>query len=389
MLYKLSGNTSNMETCDYIIEKYKIVDAFTQKIKIWEDDFISGKFNLVSAGLRNFLPNIDYSEHEEIFKNILFHQRLSHLEQAYQQALDCVTCENLTNDTWKLLKKGGGIICTFHTGSYRIINQVLVKYKIPFTLVIAKSILESQGNQFIDLFRLFANDHDEGSFGLIDAESPSSGLQMLREIKKGRSLVLYIDGNTGAGNNDDEKNNLCDIQFLSQRIFARKGIAFLAHIAKAPILTIASYRKSIDDIRLHFFDPIFPGEDHDREAFSKNATQKIYDLVAPIIAEYPEQWEAWMYLHKVANIVNSADTIDRSIAEVRDDANLMLNLTEFGVLKLLDNFYLFKKRGYTSFSIDKDLYGFLHGSISEPVMKKQMGDALFLQLYRKNVLITA
>lgn len=378
-----------MDTSDYMIEKNKIVEAFSHKIKIWEDDFTSGKFNLVSAGLRNFLPHIEFKEHEEIFKNILFHQRLSNLEQAHQQALDCVTCENLTNDTWKLLKKGGGIICTFHTGSYRIINQVLVKHKIPFTLVIAKSILESQGNRFTDLFRLFSNGYDEGSFGLIDAESPSSGLQMLREIKKGRYLVLYIDGNTGAGNKDDEKNNLCDIRFLSQRVLARRGIAFLAHIAKAPIITIASYRKSIDDIRLRFFDPIYPGEDHDREAFSENTTQKIYDFVAPVIAEYPEQWEAWMYLHKVANIVTSAETSDRSVAEVRGDANLMLNLTEFGVLKLLDDFYLFKKCGYTSFPIDKDLYGFLHGSISEPVMRKQIDDALFLQLYQKNVLITA
>lgn len=377
-----------MRKSNYIIERDEIVNGFSHKLKIWEDDFVSGKFNLVSAGLHNYLPHIAYEEHEEIFKNILLHQRLSNLDQAHQEALECVTCENLDDDKLGFLRKGGAILCTFHTGSYRVINQILIKHKIAFTLVIAKSIMDSEGDQFTSLYHRFSGDHEAGSFGIIDAESPSSGLQMLREMKKGKNLVLYIDGNTGAGNNDNEKNNLCDIQFLCQRIFARRGIAFLAHIFKAPILTVACYRKSIDDIRLQFFDPILPAAHQDREIFSKNATQKIYDFVAPVIAEYPEQWEGWMYLHKVANIVNSVSTFNRCVA-ANDDVGMMLNLTEFGVLKLLDDFYLFRKSGYASFHIDKELYGFLHRTISEPVMKEEIDSATFSQLFENNVLIPA
>jgi lauroyl/myristoyl acyltransferase len=380
-----------METDNYITQKNSIVKAFSHKLKIWEDDFVAGKFNLVSAGLHNYLPHIDYHQHEGIFKGILLHQRLSHLEQLYAEALEFVTCENIHDDTWELLKNGGAIICTFHTGSYRIINQVLIQHKIPFTLVIAKSILDSQGDQFNLLHQRFSGEQNGVSFGIIDAESPSSGLQMLREIKRGRTLVLYIDGNTGAGNNDKEKNNLCDIAFLGQRIFARKGIAFLAHVLGAPILTIASYRKSIDDIRLRFLDPIYPRIDPDRETFAQDTTQKIYDFVAEIITRYPEQWEGWMYLHKVAHIVNSGNTFNKQMVEttLNDEASLTLNLPEFGVLKLLDDFYLFRKSGYTSFHIGKDLYGFLHGSIAEPVKKKEMDEATFSQLFENNVLVPA
>jgi lauroyl/myristoyl acyltransferase len=380
-----------MDTDNYITQRNSIVKAYSHKLKIWEDDFVAGKFNLVSAGLHNYLPQIGYHEHEGIFKGILLHQRLSHLEQMHTEALKYVTCENMHDEIWDLLKKGGAILCTFHTGSYRIINQVLIKHKVPFTLVIAKSILDSQGDQFNRLHQRFSGDQDGGSFGIIDAESPSSGLQMLREIKRGRNLVLYIDGNTGAGSNDKEKNNLCDIKFLGQRIFARKGIAFLAHVLGAPILTVASYRKSIDDIRLRFLDPIYPEIDAERETFSQDTTQKIYDFAGEIITTYPEQWEGWMYLHKVAHIVNSADTFYKKMGETALNVQtiLRLNLAEFGVLKLLDDFYLFRKSGYQSFHIDKDLYGFLHGSIAEPVMKREMDEATFSQLIENNVLVPA
>lgn len=374
----------------YITERDKIANIFSQKLKIWEDDFISGTFNLVSAGLHNYLPQIDCVEHEGIFSNILLHQRLSNLEQEYLETLDCVTCEEFTNDKQDLLRKGGAIICTFHTGSYRIINQVLIRHKIPFTLVIAKSIIELQGEQFASLYKRFSGNDDDGLFGLIDAESPSSGLQMLREIKKGRNLVLYIDGNSGVANNDNGKDNLCDIQFLSQRIFARKGIAFLAHIAKAPILTVACYRQSLDDIRLLFFSPIYPDAHLSRETFSQTATQKIYDFVAPLIAAYPDQWEGWLYLHKVANIVQSFETSqkDNAATTVSEEANLRLNLNEYGVFKVLDDFYLFKKSNYTSFVIDKDVYILLHCAISKPIRKKGIDDSLFTQLYESNVFVT-
>ena len=379
-----------MATSNYATERERIATLFSQHLNIWEDDFMTSKFNLVSAGLSNYLPHIDYNEHQDIFRNILMHECLSKLEQAHQEALDYVACENLDHDKLGLLKKGGTIICTFHTGSYRIINQVLIKNKIPFSLVIAKSVMDSQGGELTKIYERLSGDQGTASFGLIDAESPGSGLRMLREIKKGSNLVLYIDGNTGAGDGDNEKSNLCDIRFLGQRIFARKGIAFLAHVARSPILTVACYRKSIDDIRLQFFDPICACADEERETFAHIATQKIYDLVAPVITKYPDQWEAWMYLHKVAHIVNPGIAMKKkeAMVDIKGDARLMLNSREFGVIKVHEDGYLFKKSGYVSFAIDKEIYDLLSRSVLRPVMKKEMDPGKFSQFYENNVVIT-
>jgi len=381
-----------MPACSYITERKKLESLFSGHLNVWKDDNIAGKFNIVSAGLRNYLPDIVYKEHERIFKDIIMHQSLSKLEQAYQEALDYSTCENLDNEKLGLLKKGGTIICTFHTGSYRVINQVLVRHHIPFSLVIAKSIIESQGEEFADLHQRFSGSGGVGSFGLIDAESPGSGLQMLRELKKGRNLVLYIDGNTGAGSEDNEKNNLCDIPFLGQRIFARKGIAFLAHVANSPIVPVICSRKSIDDIRLHFSDPIYPKANEARDTFAQNATRQIFDLVAPVIRKYPEQWEAWLYLHRFANVVNHTGIELKEsevAADLSGDTRLMLNVEEFGIFKLYDEGHLLRKSSYDSFAVGKDLYDLLHLAVSEPITKRQMDPYLFSQFYQNNVFVLA
>jgi len=111
--------------------------------------------------------------------------------------------------------------------------------------------------------------------------------------------------------------------------------------------------------------------------------------IAPVIQEFPEQWEAWIYLHKVANIVSFFDTSqrDNTATTVNEETNLMMNLKEYGVFKVLDDFDLFKKSGYTSFVIDRDVYGLLHCAISKPVRKKRIDDALFAQLFDNNVFV--
>jgi len=377
-----------MSTTNYITERDSIINAFSKSFPIWENEDLLGKFNLVSAGLSNYLPGIDFKNHEPIFRNILLHQKLSILEQSQKEALNWLTCENFTPEKLNLLQKGGNIICTFHSGSYRIINQLLVQQEIPFTLVINSTVIQREGEAFSNLHKSLSSNAPENSFGIIDAESPSSGLQMLRAIKNKHNLVLYIDGNMGSGQQNEEKNNLCDIQFLQQRIFARKGIAFLAHVAKAPIIPVACFRKSFDDIRLKFFETIYPDGNENRDSFATNTTQKIYHLLEPIIKEYPEQWEAWMYLHREANIVTHDQVIYPSTSTDCSNANRwILNQKEYGVFRLDRETYLFKKATYDSYTIDHQIYSLLHSTFLNPVHKKDIEASLFSELYQNRVLI--
>jgi lauroyl/myristoyl acyltransferase len=380
-----------MDLQEYVIKRNEIITNFSKKSKLWKDDVMVAKFNIVSACLSNYLPNIHHNEHEQIFRKIFLHQQLSIFEQSFYDLPDYIVYENLNVEIWDLLRKRPSVICTFHTGSYRLINLFLAKNKIPYSLVITSEVIQGQGDAFREIFKKLNEGSDTyEKLNLIDASSSNSALQMIKELKKGRHLVVYIDGNSGAGKETIDNNNNCEIDFLNRRIFARQGVGFLSHVMQIPILTVASYRKSLSDIRLKFFDPLFSDAKQDRAVFAKKTTQHIFDLVAPIIKEYPEQWEAWLYLHKVADTTdNNFGTNDELAIFPNSTDKLRFNSSCFGIFKIVKETFLFQKSNYKSYKISDAVYNFLTTCITKPVVRNEITIVEFAELYKNKVLVCA
>jgi lauroyl/myristoyl acyltransferase len=374
-----------MRQLTYIEERDKLVNNFTAGIKVKQDEYLNGQMNMVSAALGNYLPAIDIHQHDSIYKDILLHKKLSVLEQSTYESLDYVEMENCNDDILFLLKNKPTIICTFHTGSYRLLNLFLMKHKIPYSLVIGEEVVQREGIQFQSIYNSLPGNANENNFNIIDAEKANVGLQMLRELKRGRSLVLYMDGNTGAGAATTKNDNRCIVDFLHQQLYARKGIAFLAHAADVPIITVTCYRKSWENIRLKFFDPIFPDKSKERNLFAQETTQKIYDLVATIIKTYPEQWEGWLYIHKVANIINIDKTSNCKKVSTPTE-KISLDSLRFGIFKINGTSFLLRKGSYSFYTINDDLYDVLEKCSNGPVKKNCMEDSLFNQLYEQGVI---
>jgi lauroyl/myristoyl acyltransferase len=350
-----------MRQLTYIEERDKLVNNFTAGIKVKQDEYLNGQMNMVSAALGNYLPAIDIHQH------------------------DSIEMENCNDDILFLLKNKPTIICTFHTGSYRLLNLFLMKHKIPYSLVIGEEVVQREGIQFQSIYNSLPGNANENNFNIIDAEKANVGLQMLRELKRGRSLVLYMDGNTGAGAATTKNDNRCIVDFLHQQLYARKGIAFLAHAADVPIITVTCYRKSWENIRLKFFDPIFPDKSKERNLFAQETTQKIYDLVATIIKTYPEQWEGWLYIHKVANIINIDKTSNCKKVSTPTE-KISLDSLRFGIFKINGTSFLLRKGSYSFYTINDDLYDVLEKCSNGPVKKNCMEDSLFNQLYEQGVI---
>lgn len=373
-----------MNSTDYKQKRDDLATTFLMSMDIKKDEMLTAKYHIVSASLSNYLPNIDCKNHENIFRNILLHQQLSHLEQASNDAFQYFSCENLSDNILGILKNKPSIICTFHTGSYRLINLFLAKNKIPYSLVIANNVIKTQGDLFNNLYKNATHSASENGFNIINAEHPSSGLQMLKNLKKGRSLLLYMDGNTGAGSGTIKNDNHYKINFLNQMLFARKGIGFLAHTVQVPIIPVACYRTSLEEIRLHFFDPICPKANEAREVFATGSTQVIYDLFAPIIQQYPEQWEAWLYLHKSAHIVNGYQTKEQ--LPFNRDGKLVLNSSLYSVFSIAGKAFLFNKNTYLSYPIDSNVYALLSRCSLQGARQKDFDIALLQQLCNNHVL---
>jgi len=91
-----------MQQLPYTTSRDQLVNTYKANLNLQEDDNLNGQFNMVSAGLVNYLPDIDIDQHEKIYKNILLHKKLSILEQSDYAALDYTTPENLSTGTFDL-----------------------------------------------------------------------------------------------------------------------------------------------------------------------------------------------------------------------------------------------------------------------------------------------
>jgi lauroyl/myristoyl acyltransferase len=333
-----------------------------EKLNIYNDNDLMGKYNLVSAGLYNFLPDLELENHESIFKNILFHQKrgienqknFSHLDQAEILGLKS------ENDSYKLHQS---IFCSFHLGSYRLINLFLIKYKIAYTLVISKRLLKEQGNDYLDFYTKQC-DSDEVRFEVIDADSPTSTINMVKHLKKGRSLLIYTDGNLGTGVDIENSRNTCLINFLNQRIYARTGVAYLSYLLSVPIIPVFSYINTQKKDVLKFEEIIMPDPNGTKLEYCNYVTRLIYGNAEALIRKYPDQWEGWLYLHKIA-VIDKIFENKRSCVNLKNtsNTNLIFNKLDFGLFQIGSTYYLFQKKGYKSYKIQKYLYKLLLDNI--------------------------
>ena len=165
---------------DYTIKRDNLIREYLNEDVIKGNEFLYGQYTIVSANLLNFLPEIDSNTHMKLFAQLLVHKQLSKLEQGSAAALSYLGTENLSTDSLDALRNKPAIICTFHTGSYRIINLFLVQNKVPFALAIGNSIMAAEGEDYISIYNSLAGESNNTGFTIIYAENPKRGLRMLR-----------------------------------------------------------------------------------------------------------------------------------------------------------------------------------------------------------------
>jgi len=327
-----------------------------QTSNIYDDEEMMGRFNLVSASLFNFLPQIKFKEHEIIFREILLHQKDIITNQGNFNILgksEIIGLESV-NNSYNLQQS---IFCTFHIGSYRLINLFLIKNKIDYTLVVSKKLLAAQGDTFIEFYKN-QNYFKEGGFDVIDADSFTSTMNMIRHLKNGRSLLIYTDGNLGVGIDAKESRNTCLINFMSQKIYARSGVAFLSHLLDIPIIPVFSYKNSINVDVIKFEEMLCPKKGISKSEYAHSVTSILYKKAEELITRNPSQWEGWLYLHKIA-VVEKENFRYINKSNCNSSVNLSFNEDDFGLFKIGSNYYLFQKSGYKSYYIKEDLYKLL------------------------------
>ncbi|TDB64039.1 lysophospholipid acyltransferase family protein [Arundinibacter roseus] len=335
---------------------------------------------LFSANLTNFLPTISESGHEQLYVNLIRNLTLEKFDRELMHLSDVAAIEgdlSLISSAKKPF-----IFCTFHIGSYRLIANLLLRKGYQFSTLVRQEVFETQQAEFKEYCR---NMHD--TFGtpskvnILNAEDPRVLLQMTRELQAGRSILVYIDGDTGSG--EEHKTT---VSFLNQKLKVRKGVPYASFLSGVPILPIVQFRKSNLQNVLRIGKPIVCRKNENREEFCDRSLSAIYKYFGQYVEKYPDQWEGWSYVHNSMVIPPQTFTTNVTYDVSRKKTTYRFNQSRYRIFELESNYLLFDRTAYETFEITADMKKYL----SAPVVKnpiKILGEGIFGELLTRNILI--
>lgn len=322
------------------------------------------------------------------YQDILYHQSLTALESELLPFIsnyidisgDLQPLENIHNEAC--------IFCSFHLGSFHAWPELLGKFGVDFTAIVnERSFIDLHEKLHQDMENLRKEQGYTFDFKLLNAESPSIGIQMIREIKNNRSIMIYIDGNTGVGGKSRQDDKLVSIKFQNKKILARKGIAAISHVTKAPIVPLISYRED-GRIKLHVLPKIYPDKNSNRDEYCFDTTQNLYELFAPFLRANIAQWEGWLYINEFIDPESIELPKYLSSPLASNELAGRFNSKRYGLLAENDIYTLFDTYTYKAIKISKNLFNYLNqGSTINGNTSVTISANLFNDLVSNQVII--
>lgn len=329
------------------------------------------------ASLRYFLP--EHANHEQLLREILLNQELSRIDEylveqpnLLQQQL--INTKIVDPQNWlDSVQKGRPVLfCTFHYGSYGLINGVLATRGIDFTLPISNEIFQQLKPRYDRNMKLLQEQSTVplGQMELLDAESSTLLLQLRRRVKRNNSLLFYLDGNTGVGGMQSNSENMVHINWFEHSIQSRIGLSFISHFLQIPIVPVLCYRRGLMQNTLYFGEAIKPQKQIATVDMHQQVTQQLFNFLASFVNKDPSQWEAWMYLHRFINLPHLPST--REIQYTNDNLTFSFNHQKYELLKYGEQLVVFDTSHFRYFTVPKECIAVIEDLYRQPLRADQL-----------------
>lgn len=250
-------------------------------------------FVFFAANCRHFLEIDTLQAQKSLFARICLNQQLSVWEDKHRDLLPADAVGEIDGSWWQALRSRPGIICTFHTGSYRLINHLLMKQGIAYALLVSEKVRNRDGADFEKRYHKGSKGSDQ--LMVLHAEDPAVLFKIRHLLQAGKSLLAYVDGNTGSGRQG------IPVSFFNREIQVRKGLPVLAHLLQVPLYPIANIRKGGQLVFLAP-DPIWASPSIERHAFAHQSMQELYRFLEQLIEPAADQWAGWLHLHHATSL---------------------------------------------------------------------------------------
>jgi hypothetical protein len=262
------------------------------------------------------------------------------------------------------LKDNSFIITTYHTGSYRLVISLLLRLEIKIVIVTEQRFIEKQSKEVFDLKQKlceYLHIKSTDNLEILSAQDASLFLKLRRKLEDGYSIVFYVDGNTGMFEYDVNDSKLMKINFLSDYINVRKGIAFLSYLTKTKIISFISKRDSNLDNEITI-DSINTDFSLSRNEFIELVTKNLYTKLELFLLKNPQQWEGWFYVNEFTNSSKipqpSSPKIKMLVRELIGK-KLIFNEKDFKLYGIQESFFVINYKSFEIIEVSKFIYNLL------------------------------
>ncbi|HET9956230.1 MAG TPA: hypothetical protein VFQ61_17100 [Polyangiaceae bacterium] len=189
----------------------------------------------------------------------------------------------------------GTIIATAHFGAYRWLTLELLRHGVPVTLLVDAPFQQQLELDVQTRVRAMYPAWATQDFATVNSADATALWQLVRALKRGRSVITFIDGNSGMEGKAAADGAL-ELSFLARRVRVRPGIAALSQAAEVPIVPlfsrVAPRQRAIFDVEA----PILRAPEETRKAYRERCMKELFSKLEREILARPGQWEEWWLL---------------------------------------------------------------------------------------------
>lgn len=360
------------------------------KIKEQENnDILNVKKTLFNeANLRYLLPEVKFEDYESAYIKIRQSQVLAAFEARNPKyAHDILDVEGEEVIDYS----NQHIFCAYHYGSFHAIISLLIRRNVDFALLIDNSTYEAHYESSIQQINNIKRYYNVNcQFELLNAEKFDIIESLIQSVNSGKSIIAYLDGNTGTGGSFRKDERMVKVRFLERYIYARRGIAFLAAQTQLPIIPVVSGRNN-ERIKVELYDSINIEVEQNKFDFADQTTQQLFNILEKHVLEDPLQWECWPYVHKWIDVKGLPVTSDSKDIDYATEDNFSFNQERYGIFKLSGEYYLLDKAAYITLKINEFLSDLLQNINRFPnaadLQEKGIRKGLMQKLLGKQILL--
>lgn len=318
-----------------------------------------------SASFNVFLPNMDYKEHNQGFKEVLFNPTKAKFERINMNLID-----KLDLSEFNLIEDSGSIISAFHYGSYQMISSALIKMNKKFFIAInvtleVRTEVINESEKYFKLCKKRYNNTVQDNIIHLCVQNESFVIDAKNYIEQGYIMVMFIDGNSGSdGVMKFKSKNVTRIKFLNQYVSVKQGLPAMAYICNVPICPVFAERTNDPSvIKIKSYPPIIPNLEIPRNIFSTQATQQIYSILDQKLLKQPFEWDGWLYVHRWLERENLDPKIKMNINDVKKE-DLKFNKKKFFLFKERGLYFLLNKDTHLSYELSEETKKMITGTIN-------------------------